>query len=915
MDGGDPLGDELGHAALHLHQRALAAEAAARAALFGTTGPDTAPIRLGDRFRLCEPLGRGGQGSVWRAVDERLDRDVAIKLARPQPAHARAHARARLRAIQAEARALGRMRHPNVVEVFDVGVWSDGPLPGICGADEEVAYFVMERVEGTTLDRWLAARPRTVAEILAVMQQVAAGLQAAHELSLVHRDVKPTNILVGADGRARVGDFGLAMLGADPSLEPASTERSLDGTSTRGTGPGVVGTPSYMAPEQLAGVPIDARADQFALAVTLFEALFGRRPHKGHDREALLLAKRGGAPPQPRPPRVASRAYAALARGLAPRPEDRHPSVRAMIEALAHPRARWSATLLVLAAATAIPAAATLDATTPWSGCEGAAVGQAWDATARDELLAAIRQPGTGPLQMATLRVVGRLDDYAKSLRTEHGAACSAAPTKATREAAECLRWLDASLDATVAVLRQPDRAALHHAASLVASLPPPSRCARDPQHLGAPRPPLPAAQAEALWRALARGEALRQVGRADEAIAEAERARALAAPLGEVWTRHAELDLADALEAAGRYEPALALYEQVWARAAVVDDVDAARAATGAAWVTGMRLLDHEQAQGWVRHARAQLERVDPPPEVTGNLSAIEAMLAILVGDLATAEAGVEAAHAASLEALGEDHPRVHELRENLALVLAMHGRWAEAEAIERDVLAWREQRFGPDHPEVGKSLSNLGYMLDESGQPALAEPLLRRALEVRGATLGDDHPELAKTLLTLALVEQALGRPEAAVGTLERAVAIREQRLGPEDSGTQIVVARLVELLAEAGRLDAARARLERLEAHPSALLLESRTRPHVLHARATLARHEGDAIEAARRFEAAVEAQAVASMPNQRIEVDYRLDARDAALAVGDAVTAARHEQQARTLAEALPPSPDWSRRLGP
>lgn len=901
------LDEELGQAAVSLHRRALAAEAELRAALFGTAGDAPAPVRLEGRYRLLERLGRGGQGSVWRAIDERLDREVAVKLTRLRLASVTAH----VRALRAEAQALGRMHHPNVVEVFDVGVWSDGGLPGICGDDEVVAWFVMERVDGTTFDRWLAARPRARAEIFAVVRQVAAGLRAAHEVAVIHRDVKPTNILVAADGRARVSDFGLALLEDDGESGLSSLEGSEEvGGTQQAAGP-VVGTPLYMAPEQLEGRELDERADQYALAVTLFEALFGQRPHGASDRAALLEAKRRGAPPQPRPRKLTSAAYAALARGLAPQPADRHASVTALVDAVARPRSR--AAIVVGLAAAAIPAGLWWIASSPSVECEDASVGAAWDSTARAEVLAALGGPTTFE-QTAALRLVERLDEHVAALRSEHASSCAAAPTRHAEQTLQCLRWLDVSLDATLAVLRDSGAERSLDASGLVAGLPSPSRCTVAPERLGTPQPPGNEAEIAPLWRALASAEARMRAGHDAEAVAEAEHAVVLAGPLGDAWNRHAELVLANALEAAGRYEAALARYEAAWERSAASDDVDAARAATGAAWITGLRLRDHERAVGWIRHARARLERVDPPPEVEGNLAAIEAVLAIFTGDLAAAEAGVEAAHAASVEALGDDHPRVQDLRENLALVLALHGRLDEAEALEQEVLAWRERYYGPEHPLVAQSLGNLAFMLNEAGQPRRAEPLVERAVALRRALPGPAHPDLGKSLLTLALTKQALARHEEAVAAMEEAVAIHEQRLGLEDPSTLNVSAMLVELQAQTGRLAEARARLSALEARSAMLLLED-VRPRVLHARATLARHEGDAREAARLFEAAARAQADATTPEPGRAVELFLDAADAALAIGDASAAEDHRRSARVLAQELPPSPRWASRLSP
>ncbi|MCH9680491.1 MAG: serine/threonine protein kinase, partial [Deltaproteobacteria bacterium] len=315
------LGRELAGAASELDRRAEVALAEAESRLFAGGG-QALPPRLADRYRLIERMGRGGQGEVWRARDETLDREVAIKRMRMHPGLSVAM----ISDARAEAQALGKLSHPNVVGVFDVGLEEPGTGETSTPADG-VAYIVMELVEGASLDRWLAANSVGVRALLDLARQVAQGLHAAHSIGLVHRDIKPANILVGDDGRARVADFGLAVEDAAhrTSLDDAPSERSEDGLL------GAPGTGAYMAPEQLDGGVVDARSDQFALAVTIFEALYGKRPHLGSTVALLLDAKHQGPPPQPVPARLRPLAYGALARGMAPDPADRFDDVTQLV--------------------------------------------------------------------------------------------------------------------------------------------------------------------------------------------------------------------------------------------------------------------------------------------------------------------------------------------------------------------------------------------------------------------------------------------------------------------------------------------------------------------------------------------------------------------------------------------------------
>ncbi len=233
-----------------------------------------APPRAG-RFVLLERAGEGAMGAVWSAYDPQLDRKVAIKFMHGRSADPRALAR-----VRREGMALARVDHPNVVTVHEVGD-EDGRI--------YVAMDFVGRSIATRLDQ-RARDPVRWPEILRIALDAGHGLAAVHAAGLVHRDIKPSNLLLWPDGRVAVADFGLARArldedaGADDELDAATSAPVLNATFTV---PGeVVGTPAYMAPEQVGG-RVDARADQFALAVTLWEVAFGLRPF-----DARTLAER-----------------------------------------------------------------------------------------------------------------------------------------------------------------------------------------------------------------------------------------------------------------------------------------------------------------------------------------------------------------------------------------------------------------------------------------------------------------------------------------------------------------------------------------------------------------------------------------------------------------------------------------------
>ncbi len=231
------------------------------------TVPTQTPTRVGPapnlkvgRYVLLELLGTGGMGEVYAAFDPTLDRKVALKLLYPSLEQTSREQ------MLAEARALARLNHPNVVAVHEVG--EEGGR----------AYLALEYADGETLDRWLKTKPRTWREVLEVFLEAGRGLHAAHLAGLVHRDFKPSNVILRNDGRVQLLDFGIAR---NTTLKPPST---ASGALTT-----VAGTPGFMSPEQLMGYGLDARSDQFSFCVALYEALNGTLPFGSACDEGQLL--------------------------------------------------------------------------------------------------------------------------------------------------------------------------------------------------------------------------------------------------------------------------------------------------------------------------------------------------------------------------------------------------------------------------------------------------------------------------------------------------------------------------------------------------------------------------------------------------------------------------------------------------
>jgi serine/threonine-protein kinase len=294
---------------------------------------------ISGRYRLIAPLGDGGMATIWRAVDEQLDREVAVKLLRPQfSADPGFTAR-----FKQEARAAGGLSHPNIVSVYDYGT---------DGADGD-QYIVMELVEGHDLSAILRDRGSlSIDDSVRIAIGVAGALEVAHRKGIVHRDVKPGNILITDGGDVKVTDFGIAR---------AVSEASMTVTGT------TLGSVHYFSPEQARGDEVTGASDVYALAIVLYEMLTGRRPFEGDSAAAVALKRLNEDPPRPstigHP--LPSGLEAILMRALEREPVDRFPDAGAFAEALRVWRRDPDAAVPIAAAGATPPAAATPPAGEP----------------------------------------------------------------------------------------------------------------------------------------------------------------------------------------------------------------------------------------------------------------------------------------------------------------------------------------------------------------------------------------------------------------------------------------------------------------------------------------------------------------------------------------------------------------------
>ncbi len=408
-------------------------------------------------YSLVSILGEGGMGVVWRAHDPKLDRDVAIKVLKRTDAPVSLRQR-----LQREARAMARLKHPNVLTVYDSG--TEG------GRD----FIAMELVEGCSLDEWLDRHPLPE-DVIAAVLAAGRGLAAAHRAGLVHRDFKPHNILRSNDGRVLVTDFGLArglgemtesqiepaldlstsgfeqtMAAADSHAEPSGSRSKADSVlDSPLTQTGVlIGTPAYMAPEQFRGAPPDPRTDQFAFCVTAWQMLTGGRPYYGSNLEELKKAAGEGVAhvKTTLPPVV----RAALVRGMDPDPAKRWSSMDELLDELEKAttptRPRWMMYAVIgVAICTLVLAGSVIQRATktaaPAGACQAAdiAFGDAWSPSVRADVWKQLDAAKSGVTEASFARVADTLDAWRTSWMQSYDEACRAPPGKLPKARLDCL--------------------------------------------------------------------------------------------------------------------------------------------------------------------------------------------------------------------------------------------------------------------------------------------------------------------------------------------------------------------------------------------------------------------------------------------------------------------------------------------
>ncbi len=793
------------------------------------------------RYVVEREVGHGGMGVVYQADDPELGRKVALKwLLALQPEASEGPSANRL---QAEAQALGRLNHPNVVSAHDFGTHGGR------------VWLAMEFVDGMTLRRWLKRQPRSWREVMPVLEAVARGVAAAHAAGLVHRDLKPDNVMIGHDGRIKVMDFGLARAersrGDGPVvLATMSTEQGLLAEADpeiRMTRTGTaIGTPAYWAPEVWDGHDAGPAADQFSWCVMAWEALFSRHPYADESRESLAAAVRAGRrllPPSGA--QVPGWLRRVLLRGLAVAPRRRYPDMTRLLAALDAGRRRHRV-LVVLGVA--VPAFASLLLVQQWlrvraiAACDEQAheaVAVVWNEAARSSLRDGLLRTGAPFAAVTADKLLPWLDAYAAAWTDAAVAVCRRADVEdgwkpeLVVAARECLAERGQYLETLLGTLAAAEddtegRGAASAAGTAVASLPGIDACL-DERRLGA-RPLALDGQRQEVRRIrgiVARAAALDAAGQYREGLAQIEIAGRDAEVLGwpplraEVARRRGSLQVA-----LGEYEAAEETLKAGYLLAGEVgEDELFADTASALAFTVGYHLARHAEGIHWGLTAEMLLKRFWTPrdnirwAQVLDNLGSayqedgqFERAIELYQRAIGIAEAALGPDHPALVRyvrnlawgyyamgaydqtdthitralalaesTLGPEHPEVAGLLTIVGDVHHARGKDDAAIAVHRRVLAMLVDAYGDLHPTVAMAHSNIGIAHESRGETAETIHHFERALEVRKAVFGADHPRVARSISNLGSAYYGNGEYDRAIALNEEALAMLERRLAP--------------------------------------------------------------------------------------------------------------------------------------
>ncbi|MEM6295110.1 MAG: serine/threonine-protein kinase [Myxococcota bacterium] len=771
------------------------------------TTPAKDPERVG-RFRILDRLGAGGMGVVYSAYDPELDRKVALKLLRPDIAEDASQGSTGTTRLQREAQAMARLNHPNVVTVHEVG------------RHGEQVFVAMEFVAGQTLRTW-AESEHDWQEVLRVYRDAAAGLAAAHDAGIVHRDFKPDNVMLGDDGRVRVMDFGLSRAEPGEVAAPDDAQHVAGDNLTR-TGM-LMGTPAYMAPEQHNAAPTSDKSDQFAFCVAVWEALAGERPFEGRTYGELAGNVAVGRVRDPPGTAAApTRIFDVLRRGLAVRPDERHDSMQDLANALAPPqrgKGVWVGLGLLAVAGVGAGVYATREPppSVEAGACDDAGdpIRKVWNAAASARIKDALAASGAPYADASWQTVSSMLDRYADTWAATAQTVCAASMVKrgdanATQRQSQCLASRRSDVAALVDVLSTREDGLAQQAVQAVVTLAPLEACT-DPSRLEgfsiARDPDVLAELSEARAR-LARAKARGGLGNYAEAVEEAEAVVQEGKSLDDPATEAAGLLVR------GQYEERVGnrTKSESTLRAAIKkaeiahDHTTRALALIRLIYVVGSDPSRHDEALTLGADAGAVLRMLGADPLLQAKLDMNLGGADRAARKLDDALDHYEAALDAYLELFGESHPETGRALTSLGSVLIIRDEPKRAIEVLQRARTSFETTLGAQHPFVPLVISNLGTAHTALDNHERAIEMLEQALALRTEIHGPDHPGVAKTLFNLGNAQYKARRYEDAIATLREGIrAVKTSNPPKARLGRYHIV--IGGSLTALGRLDEAR------------------------------------------------------------------------------------------------------------
>ena len=751
------------------------------------------------RYLILGLIGKGGMGAVYKAYDPELDRRIAIKVLTLVPIGNQTISVPQARLMR-EAQALARLSHPNVVSVFDVGTYNDS------------VYIAMEYIEGKTLRDWLAQGDRSLADILAVFLAAGRGLQSAHAQGIVHRDFKPENLIVGDNGQVKILDFGLARAAGFEEFEvtqkePASLLESSSGEQLLSKPLTMIGTRlgtlAYMAPEHFQLEELDEKTDQFSYCISLFEALYEKRPHAGKTSGELSDNVSQGRVCFPKGRSVPTWIQQIVLRGLSVSKEERFTSMQQLLEELESDpeaakalRRRRQAWMLAIVLAALLPFGLWFLLLKGDPVCSGAQkkLDAVWNKTVQDQIAHTFISTKLSYAKDSFDRVRKLFDKHFSRWTQTYTETCQA--THVHREQSEkvmdlrmsCLNRLLLKANALAQIFIQADETVVKKAVQAVGSLSGLSRCKDVEAILSRIRPP-PDEQtrrkAEAVRDELAVIEALDNAGQFNKALRQTEQVTARAEKIGY------EPVLAEALYWLGWMQEKTANYpaakNNLKKSALLADktrhDEVRAKSLVGLLWVTGIRQTRLEEALNLNQWVEAAIARLDESDVIRSRWLNSLGGLYWSTGDYDQALQCFQKTLKLSEDILGPSHPDVSKILNNLGVVYYNKGEHEQVLRYLQRSLKIMTDALGHHHPNVAMSNNNLGVAYYNKGDYTQALEYYRRAMKIWEQTLGPDHPQLAMSLNNQGNIYCDIGELEKALDYHQRALKIREKTMGADN------------------------------------------------------------------------------------------------------------------------------------